>query len=298
MATRGEDSDRNQPSRAFAVCYNTAMGTLYLVATPIGNLEDITLRALRVLGEVGMIAAEDTRRTRILLSHYEINTRLLSYHDHNKDARQEQMLAMLETGDVALVSDAGMPGLSDPGYELVQAALEADHQVIPIPGASAPITALVVSGLPTDAFVFIGYLPRRVAERRKLLASLTEEERTMVAFEAPHRLHASLQDMLSVFGDRRKAAACRELTKLHEEIIRGSLAELIHHFTSQKPRGEFTIVVAGKSQGDRWEESRVRDLIRSFVARGDKPSEAARHVAAQSGWTRKQVYQLMLEEQI
>lgn len=273
------------------------MGTLYLVATPIGNLEDITLRALRVLGEVDLIAAEDTRRTRKLLAHYDIKTRLLSYHDHNKASRLEQVLTALENGDVGLVSDAGTPGLSDPGYELVQAALRAGHSVTPIPGTNAPIAALVASGLPTDAFVFIGYLPRRDVERQKLLASLANEERTLITFEAPHRLQASLQDMLTVFGDRRKAAVCRELTKMHEEIIRGSLAELVQRFNSQKPRGEFTLVIAGKAQGERWQEPRVRELLHDFIKKGFKPSDAAREVASQSGWSRKQVYQLMLEEQ-
>ncbi len=273
------------------------MGILYLVATPIGNLEDVTLRALRVLGEVSMIAAEDTRRTRKLLSRYEIKTRLMSYHDHNKGERQGHILEALASGDVALVSDAGTPGLSDPGFELVQAVLEAGHQVVPLPGASAPITALVASGLPTDAFVFIGYLPRRSSDRRKLLTSLVDEGRTMIAFEAPHRLQSSLQDMLTIFGDTRQAAICRELTKVHEEIVRGPLPDLVDHFSEHKPRGEFTLVVAGTPQGERWQESRVRELLRELIANGHKPSEAARRVASQSGWPRNQVYQLVLEEQ-
>ncbi len=272
------------------------MGILYLVATPIGNLEDVTLRALRVLREVGTIAAEDTRRTRKLLSHYKINTRLLSYHEHNKAARQKEMMAALEDGDVALVSDAGTPGLSDPGYELVQAALQAGHQVSPVPGASAPIAALVASGLPTDAFVFLGYLPRRATERKRLLSSVAGEQRTMVAFEAPHRLLASLQDMQAIFGDQRVVAACRELTKIHEEIVRGTLADLRRHFTSQKPRGEFTLVISGKPEGERWQEPLVRRRLEELMAQGIKPSEAAREVASQSGWTRQQVYQLALEE--
>ena len=273
------------------------MGILYLVATPIGNLEDITLRALRLLEEVGMIAAEDTRRTRKLLSHYEIRTPLLSYHEHNKAARQDRILEALASGDVALVSDAGTPGLSDPGYELVQAALQAGHQVSPIPGASAPISALVASGLPTDAFVFLGYLPRRSMERRKQLSSLADEQRTMVTFEAPHRLQASLQDMQAAFGDQRLAAACRELTKIHEEIVRGTLSDLSLHFTSQQPRGEFTLVIAGKPAGEHWQEARVRKLVQELLSQGIKPSEAARRVATQSGWTRQHVYQLALEEQ-
>jgi len=283
-------------TRIVALCYNTRMGILYLVATPIGNLEDVTLRALRVLGEVGKIAAEDTRRTRKLLSHYKINTSLISYHDHNKAARQNQVLAALESGDVALVSDAGTPGLSDPGYELVRAALQTGHQVSPIPGASAPIASLVASGLPTDAFVFIGYLPRRAAERRKLLASLSEESRTIVAFEAPHRMLSSLQDMQAVFGDQRNAAVCRELTKIHEEILRSTLSDLSRHFTDNKPRGEFTLVIAGKPEGEQWQDAAVRTLLQKLVAQGMKRSDAARQVASQSGWTRQQVYRLALEE--
>ncbi len=278
------------------LCYNNTVGTLYLVATPIGNLEDITLRALRVLSEVGTIAAEDTRHTRKLLSHYQIRTPLLSYHEHNKEARKDRLLQALADGDVALVSDAGTPGLSDPGYELVQAALEADHQVSPIPGASAPIASLVASGLPTDAFVFIGFLPRRAAERRNLLASLAVESRTIIAFEAPHRLIGSLQEMETYFGAQRRMAACRELTKLHEEIRRGTLAEVHAHFQSNKPRGEFTLVVAGKPSDERWLEPAVRKQLQDYLDQDIKPSDAARRVAAQSGWSRQEVYRLTLEK--
>lgn len=266
------------------------------MATPIGNLEDITLRALRVLGEVSTIAAEDTRHTRKLLSHYQIRTPLLSYHEHNKDARLAEILQALEEGNVALVSDAGTPGLSDPGYELVQAALEAEHQVSPVPGASAPIASLVASGLPTDAFVFIGYLPRRAAERRHLLASLAEEPRTIIAFETPHRLLNSLQEMETHIGPQRRAVVCRELTKLHEEFLRGTLAELHKHFQSTKPRGEFTLVIAGKPPGERWQEPVVRQQLQAYLDQGIKPSDAARQVAAQSGWTRQEVYRLSLEK--
>ncbi len=201
------------------------MSTLFLVATPIGNLEDITLRALRTLGEASCIAAEDTRHTRKLLERYQIRVPLISYHEHNKLARLKDVLARMEQGDVALVSDAGTPGLSDPGYELVHAALEAGHRVQAIPGASAPIAALVSSGLPTDAFLFIGYLPRRAAERRGVLQTLAAERRTALAFEVPHRLREALTDMQAVLGAERKLAVARELTKLHEEIFRGSVAE-------------------------------------------------------------------------
>jgi 16S rRNA (cytidine1402-2'-O)-methyltransferase len=194
------------------------VGTLYLIATPIGNLEDLTQRALRVLREVELIAAEDTRQTRKLLNHYQIKTPLISYHEHNKLKRLERLRQALETGDVALVSDAGTPGLSDPGYLLVRYALNAGCQVSPIPGPSAPIAALVVSGLPTDSFTFLGYLPRRRAERVRLMEEISQERRTMLAFEVPHRLLKSLEDLEATLGGGRPIVVCRELTKVHEEI--------------------------------------------------------------------------------
>ena len=202
-------------------------GRLYVVATPIGNLADITLRALRVLGEVDVIAAEDTRTTRKLLAHHGIRTPLVSYHDHNEAVRTPELLARMEQGErVALVSEAGTPSISDPGYRLVSESIRADIAVEPVPGASALLAAVVVSGLPADAFVFEGFLPRRRAERRRRLSSLAAEPRTLVFFEAPHRLDHSLTDLLEVLGDR-QVALCRELTKLYEEVIRGSLSELI-----------------------------------------------------------------------
>lgn len=278
------------------LCYNRRMGTLYLVATPIGNLEDITLRALRILREARLIAAEDTRRTKKLLTRYQISTQLLSYHEHNKDFRQEQLLGALVEGDAALVSDAGTPGLSDPGYELVQAVLEAGHHVSPIPGASAPISALVVSGLPTDSFVFLGYLPRKRTERQRLLASVAGECRTMVMFEVPHRLHRSLEDLAAAFGGERRVAVCRELTKMHEEILRGTLDRVRGHFAEVEPRGEFTLVVAGAPATSRWEEADVREALAVRKGEGVGSSEAARQVAKESGWARNEVYRLAMEE--
>ncbi len=277
------------------------MGTLYLVATPIGNLEDITLRALRVLREVRLIAAEDTRHTRKLLAHHHIPARLLSYHEHNKAARVAQVLAALSGGDVALVSDAGTPGLSDPGYELVNAALQAGHTVCPVPGPSAVTAALVASGLPTDSFVFLGYLPRQAGERRRLLATLAGEQRTMVAFEAPHRLRSSLKDLARAFGEARLAAVCREVTKVHEEFLRGTLGELTRRFAEQVPRGEITLVIAGARLGPgvqrpRWSEARVRRALNAKRAEGLSLAAAARHVAEISGWSRREVYRLSREE--
>ncbi len=220
------------------------MGTLYLVATPIGNLEDITLRALRVLREAPLIAAEDTRHTRKLLSHFEIPTPV-SYHEHSGPAGIERVLSALAQGDVALVSDAGTPAVSDPGQELVRAALAAGHPVVPIPGPSAVIAALIASGLPSDSFTFFGFLPRNSGERRAELERLRDGEPTLVLFEAPHRLLATLDDLVAVLGDR-QAALARELTKVHEEWLRGPLSQLRAHYTGGvTPRGEYTLVIAG-----------------------------------------------------
>jgi 16S rRNA (cytidine1402-2'-O)-methyltransferase len=223
------------------------MGTLYLVSTPIGNLEDLSPRALRILQEVRLIAAEDTRVTRKLLAHFGVHTPLTSYFEHNKLAKLDTVLASLVGGDVALVSDAGTPALNDPGYELVQAALEIGHTVCPVPGPSAPIAALVASGLPTDAFLFLGYLPRKPAERRTLLEQVAGYPFTLIFLEAPHRLVEALADLQSALGDREIAAA-RELTKVHEEIWRGNLTEARQYFDGKTPRGEFTLVVAGNPQ--------------------------------------------------
>ncbi len=221
------------------------MFTLYVVATPIGNLEDVTLRAIRVLREVGLIAAEDTRKTKRLLSAYQIKTPLTSYHEHNKQAKLPYLLKALEEGDVALVSEAGMPGINDPGYDLILAAVEHDVSVVPIPGPSAITTALAVSGLTTEQFVHLGFLPRKKGARRKLLESVAVEPRPIVAFETPHRLSVALKDVSEVLGERR-LAICREMTKLHEEIFRGTVSEAIDHFAN--PRGEFTLIIEGKAR--------------------------------------------------
>jgi 16S rRNA (cytidine1402-2'-O)-methyltransferase len=272
------------------------MGTLYLVSTPIGNLEDITLRALRVLREADIIAAEDTRHTRKLLKRYEITTKLTSYHEHNKEAREEFLLDVLEGGDLAVVSDAGTPGLSDPGFELVQAALERGYEVTSIPGPSAPIAALVASGLPTDSFIFLGYLPRKASARRALIESLSNERRTLVLFEVPHRIHKTLGDLIAVLGEDRLAALGRELTKLHEEIVRGTLGEVQTHIASGKPRGEYTLVLGGAPMPGKWTESEVMEAMRARINTGLNRSSAARQIAAESGWTRQEVYRLSLEE--
>lgn len=229
------------------------MPVLYVVATPIGNLEDVTLRALRVLGEVGLIAAEDTRTTRHLLTKHGIRARLASYHQFSDPARVRGLMDALKTQDVALVSDAGTPGISDPGYSLVRAAIQQGYPVIAVPGPSAVVAALAVSGLPTDQFVYLGFLPRRTAERRRLLASLVAEARTVVAFESPHRIRKTLQDLAQLLGER-PLAVCRELTKVYEEVYRGNPEEALDYFV--KPRGEFTLVLGGcgLAGDDYWDE--------------------------------------------
>ncbi|HUV55616.1 MAG TPA: 16S rRNA (cytidine(1402)-2'-O)-methyltransferase, partial [Dehalococcoidales bacterium] len=224
------------------------MPILYVVATPIGNLDDISLRALRTLREVKLIAAEDTRKTKRLLTTYDIKTPVTSYHEHNKWTKLDYILNCLEGGDVALVSNAGMPGISDPGYELIVAANQRGISVVPIPGPSVVITALVISGLPTDRFSYIGFLPHKVNSRRRLLESITDEHGTIVALESPHRLLAALNDILLILGDR-KVAVCRELTKIYEEVFRGTISQAIEHFT--EPRGEFTLVIEGKKERDK-----------------------------------------------
>ena len=229
------------------------MPVLYIIATPIGNLEDISLRALRLLGEVQLIAAEDTRTTRRLLNAYNIKTPLTSYHEHSKKAKLDYLLNYLKEEDLALVSEAGMPGLSDPGYELIVAAIERGISVVPIPGASAVITALVTSGLPTDQFLYLGFLPRRKGQRQRLLSSVIDEPRTIVAFETPHRLRKALSDIEEILGNRR-LSICRELTKVHEEIFRGKVSQAREHFT--EPRGEFSLVIEGKTRA--WVKSQER----------------------------------------
>ncbi len=272
------------------------MGKLYLVATPIGNLEDITLRALQVLRQAVLIAAEDTRQTQKLLQRYEITAKMVSYHEHNKLSRVDEILSALAFGDVALVSDAGMPGLNDPGYELVRAAQEAGYPVSAIPGPSAPVTALVVSGLPTDAFLYLGYLPRRAAERRRRLAEVRDLPYTLIFLETPHRLFEALEDLEAGLGDRPIAVA-RELTKIHEEIFRGTIHEARDHFTQNEPRGEFTLVVGGSvgETGGLWSEEQLAQALRESLKTGQPQSQIAVEIAARSGWERRVVYRKIIE---
>ncbi|MEZ4770549.1 MAG: 16S rRNA (cytidine(1402)-2'-O)-methyltransferase [Caldilineales bacterium] len=277
------------------------MSTLYIVGTPIGNLEDMTDRARRVLAEVDLIAAEDTRVTRQLLTRFDIRTELVTYTDayfRKKAERLGEVLGALERGrSVALVSDAGMPGLSDPGFELVEAAIAAGHQIVVVPGPSAITAALVVSGLPAERFLFLGFLPRKAGERRAALAEVAEEPATLVLFESPHRVADALEDVLDVLGDRRLAAG-RELTKRYEEVWRGVASEAIEHFRSTPVRGEVTLVVAGtgrrRAEG-RWSEAQVRVAVDLMARERVGASGIARVVSKLSGWTRAEVYQVALE---
>lgn len=267
------------------------MPSLYIVATPIGNLEDITLRALRILKEARLIAAEDTRTTRKLLSHYNIHTRLTSFHDHNKMQKLPLILKALEEGDVALVSDAGTPVVSDPGLELVCAAAEKGFQVISIPGPSAVTTALAASGMTGDCFLFLGFLPRRGGKRQAILRSVSQVPYTIVLFEAPHRLRATLADLRDALTDR-PVAAVREVTKLHEEVFRGTLSQALEHF--DQPRGEFTLVIEGAPAKEAPSPRDAEEMLRKLLSQGMSPREARERVTAELGMSRREVYRLWL----
>lgn len=266
------------------------MGSLFVVATPIGNMEDITLRALRVVRDVQLIAAEDTRTTRGLLNHHGIRTRLLSYNEHNMRRRTPQLLAALQGGDVALVSEAGTPGVSDPGHELIVAAMEAGVPVVAVPGPSAVVAALVASGLPMREFSFLGFLPRRAGERRRTLGAVAGEQRTLVFFEAPHRLRRTLEDILATLSDRR-IAVCREMTKAFEEVFRGTVSGALQHFS--EPRGEFTLVVEGASEQAREvSDDAIIEALTGPAARHLSARDAAARVAAELQVPRRRVYAL------
>jgi 16S rRNA (cytidine1402-2'-O)-methyltransferase len=269
------------------------MSILYLVATPIGNLEDLSFRAVRILKEVPIIGAEDTRRSRTLLKHYQIETPLTSYHDHNKEKKTQTLLDHLLENDLALISDAGTPGINDPGYYLLKAALEAGHQVIPVPGPSAPIAAISASGLPSDQFLYLGYLPRKSQARQKTLDQVKDHPWTLIFLETPHRLLKSLPDIRLVLGDREMTVA-RELTKLHEEIIRGSVSEVIDHYSRKEPKGEITLVISGKMTEGVWPESQLLDEIQKRLKTSQSStSRLAKSLAVESGWSRRDIYNLI-----
>ncbi len=277
------------------------MGTLYLVATPIGNLEDISPRALKVLREAVLIAAEDTRHTGKLLQRFGIENKLTSYWEHNKLNKLDFILDHLSKGDVALVSDAGTPGINDPGYELVRAALASGFDVLPVPGPSAPVSALSVSGLPTDSFLYLGYLPHKSGERRSALEQVSNFPYTLIFLETPHRIADSLADILAMLGDRRICVA-REMTKLHEEYWRGTVSGAVEHFTSKEPRGEFTLVIEGRAkapkggyalESEKWDESELLEAVKKGVAMGKSAKELSVELAELSGWNKKEVYALI-----
>ena len=273
------------------------MGTLYIVPTPIGNLEDMTLRGLRVLREVSLIAAEDTRVSRTLLRHFDISAPMTSYHEHNKLAKLDAIFAALDAGDVALISDAGTPGISDPGLELIQAAIERGYDIAPLPGASALTTALVGAGMATDRFLYVGFLPRKPKALRELLDGLKGRRETVVAYESPYRLAATLAAIAEIHGSGRQVCVAREISKKFEQFYRGTARDLCEVFADDNPRGEVTLVIAGADAGDSvWTRSRVEAALHERLDAGDSLSRAARDVARLAGWKKGAVYRLGLGE--
>lgn len=279
------------------------LGHLYLVATPIGNLEDMTYRGVRILNEVDLIAAEDTRNTRKLLAHYDIHTPLTSYHEHNKFTKGPELIEKILAGtNIAMVSDAGYPGISDPGTHLAQLAIEAGIKVSPIPGANAALSALICSGLDTVNFTFIGFLPKTSKKRRELLTQLKSRPETLIFYETPYHLKDMLKELIAAFGENRMAAACRELTKKFEEFTRGSLSQIATHFNENEPRGEFVIVVAGADENDLDTNENINtslspvELVEQFIAQGMDKKEAMRQAAKQLNISRRDVYQALLQK--
>lgn len=279
------------------------LGQLYLVATPIGNLEDMTYRGVRILNEVDLIAAEDTRNTRKLLAHYDIHTPLTSYHEHNKFTKGPELIEKISEGTtIAMVSDAGYPGISDPGTHLAQLAIEAGIKVSPIPGANAALSALICSGLDTVNFTFIGFLPKTTKKRRELLNELKSRPETLIFYETPYHLKDMLKELITAFGENRMASACRELTKKFEEFTRGSLAQIAQHFNENEPRGEFVIVVAGADESENTSEETSDitlspvELVEQYISQGMDKKEAMRQTAKKLNISRRDVYQALLQK--
>jgi 16S rRNA (cytidine1402-2'-O)-methyltransferase len=269
-------------------------GTLYIVATPIGNLEDMTFRAVRILKEADLIAAEDTRHSRRLLNHFGITGHLTSYFDHNKSLKGEYLLERLREGaNVALISDAGTPCISDPGYQLVRDAVAAGISVVPLPGASAAVTALSASGLPTDSFTFAGFLPSRQGKRREKLAQLRDEGRVVIVYEAPHRLPAMLTDLLDVCGDRQLVVA-RELTKLYEEFVRGSVKEVIASFADREVKGEIVVLIAPAEAVNTVVDPEAI-LLRALSDSSTSLRDAVDQAVTETGLPRRELYARALE---
>ena len=275
------------------------MGNLYLVGTPIGNLEDITLRAIRILQEVDLIAAEDTRRTGKLLQHLSITTPQISYHEHNHHARIQELINRLQQGEsLALVTDAGMPSISDPGVELVQAAIAHQITVVPIPGGTAAISALAASGLATERFIFEGFLPQKESDRTYRLELLRSETKTVVLYEAPHRILKTLQDLATVVGEAREIVLARELTKIHEEFWRGNIGMAIAMYTNERqPKGEYTLVLKGAAETNLINSpAELKQELRQLLAQGMTRSQASRQLSKLTSLSRREIYQLDLHE--
>ena len=298
------NADLDQPIAAREKSMRSAGPSLYLVGTPIGNLEDITLRALRVLKEVDVIACEDTRQTQKLLNHYAITTRTTSYHEHNEMTRSAELVKEIQEGaSVALVTDAGMPGISDPGFRLIALAIRHHVPVVPIPGASAFLSALVASGLPTDSFRFSGFLPAKRGERRAALEAIKSSPRTQVFYEAPHRIVETLEDVCEVLGDTRDVVIAREVTKLHEEFLRGTVAEIRQALASRDTvRGEITLLVQAPAElVARGEASASKEKIADRVARigaeaGVDEKEALKRLARELGQSKSELYRELQRE--
>jgi 16S rRNA (cytidine1402-2'-O)-methyltransferase len=271
-------------------------GTLYIVATPIGNLEDITLRALRVLKDVDLIAAEDTRHTRILLDHHGIRASVTSYHEHNERAKAQELVRQLETGvNIALVSDAGTPAISDPGYRLVVAAITAGVRVVPIPGASALTAVLSASGLPTDGFVFEGFLPAKQQQRRTRLQTLCREIKTLIFYEAPHRLRECLGDIREILGDREMTLA-REVSKVHEEFLRGPVSQILQQIAAREIKGEVTLIIGGWDQQTAVSLEEVKQEAKELAAQGMRVKEIAEVLGEKYGYAKKEIYRIAVEQ--
>lgn len=285
--------------RSFTHVGDSGYGTLYLVATPIGNLEDMTFRAVRTLREANWIAAEDTRQTRKLLTHFDIQGRLVTYHEHNQRTSGPELISKMKLGEsVALVSDAGLPAISDPGEDLVRLAIEEGIAVVPIPGANAALSALIISGLSTDKFRFIGFLPRDKKRTRRSLEQLVETEDTLIVYESPHRIAATLVIMLDVLGDRR-VALVRELTKKFEEVARGQFSEALLLLEQHPPKGEYCIIIEGRTgtreEGEAWwEQISIEEHVEHYEAKQIPRKEALKKVAVDRGVSKRDIYNELL----
>ena len=289
-------SARRTPGNPFMKPKETSSGILYIVSTPIGNLEDITLRALRVLKEVDLIAAEDTRRTRQLLTHYGIHKPLVSYHEHNRRIREESLLEELREGKtIALVTDAGTPGISDPGEHLVRSAIQESIPLVPIPGPSAMVSALSISGLPTESFLFYGFLPNKAAARQKLMLSLKERPETLIFYESPKRLRSFLEDTIRILGERQVVVA-REMTKVYEEAYRGTASEILREIGEEEIKGEVTVVMEGCTSPAKVESSSIAELLELYFREmGFSMKGAIERVAAELGVPKSEVYRESLK---